>query len=67
MTHDELLKEIDVNCWVNPKPLLKVVMMHKPQEITLPDGSWGQNCYHCDGFNYPCATIKVIEWEVSHG
>lgn len=42
--------------------LIKVVELHKPQEITLPNGEWGINCSHCDiGFTYPCPTIQAIE------
>jgi len=50
-----------------------VFKLHKPQEITLPDGSWGQNCEHCDGVVYPCKTIDVARKAlqnftgVSHG
>ena len=44
------------------KALRAVAEIHKPQEITLPDGEWGANCSHCDfGFNYPCPTIQAIE------
>ena len=35
--------------------------LHASQEITLPDGSWGLNCVHCDGWIYPCETIKSIQ------
>jgi len=77
MTFNEILKKIskyqrdemaaialgkDVNNLLNA--LLFVVLLHKPQEITLPDGSYGQNCYHCDGFDYPCVTIQAIEKEL---
>ena len=41
-----------------------VVDLHKPQEITLPNGEWGYNCIHCDGYEYPCQTIQVIEREL---
>jgi len=45
--------------------LLAVVKLHKPQDITLPDGEWGVNCSHCDvGLTYPCLTIKAIEAEL---
>jgi hypothetical protein len=33
--------------------------LHMAQEITLPDGSWGTNCKHCDGWEYPCPTIAA--------
>jgi hypothetical protein len=45
--------------------LRAVVELHKPQEITLPNGEWGANCGHCDiGFTYPCPTIQAIEKEL---
>ena len=40
--------------------LRAIVELHKPQEITLPDGSWGTNCKLCDGWSYPCLTIDII-------
>ena len=39
----------------------RVQDLHSEQEITLPDGSWGLNCQHCDGWEYPCATIKAMD------
>jgi len=47
------------------KALRGVVWLHKPQEITLPNGNWGLNCVACDGFGYPCSTIQVIETELN--
>jgi hypothetical protein len=44
--------------------LRAVVELHKPQEITLPNGEWGTNCILCDGFDYPCPTIQAIEKEL---
>ena len=44
--------------------LRAVVELHKPQEITLPDGEWGANCIECDGYDYPCPTIQAIEKEL---
>ena len=76
MTHDELLARIDYmkfevgDSGINEEStaiqaLRAVVELHKPQEITLPDGEWGANCSHCDfAFNYPCPTIQVIEKEL---
>lgn len=70
MTHDELLAKIDTlkapwekdTYW---SALRAVVELHKPREITLPDGEWGANCGHCDiGFTYPCPTIQAIEKEL---
>ena len=67
MTHDELLKlildseirsnEVGQGGW---QALRAVMELHKPQEITLPDGSWGTNCKLCDGWSYPCLTIDTI-------
>ena len=77
MTHDELLAELDsqveiskaVRCDCkscdNTKALRAVVELHQPQDITLPDGSWGENCCVCmNGWTYPCRTIQVIEKEL---
>jgi hypothetical protein len=70
MTHDELLKKVSPNSqWIEEHPswdaLRAVVELHKPQEITLPDGDWGLNCGHCDiGLTYPCPTIQAIEKEL---
>jgi len=41
--------------------LVDIVKLHKPQEITLPNGEWGDCCVECDGLNYPCSTIRFIE------
>jgi hypothetical protein len=68
-THDELLAKIDAvpnsdSCW-KIAIICAVVELHKPQEITLPNGEWGANCGHCDiGFTYPCPTIRAIEREL---
>lgn len=73
MTHDELLAKINKylndiqsgQIWTTDtftKALRAVVELHKPQEITLPNGDWGSNCACCDiGFEYPCPTIQAIE------
>jgi len=72
-THDELLEKFDyqiagskaIGCECsacdNAIALRAVVELHKPQEITLPDGEWGANCVKCDGWEYPCETIQAIE------
>ena len=66
MIHDELrdyIDKFDAAGMVNEpvvKALRAVVELHKPQEITLPDGSWGTNCKLCDGWSYPCLTIETI-------
>lgn len=78
MTHEELLaliKEKDLSFshpdsvfTMNDKvnhALRAVVELHQPQDITLPDGSWGENCSVCDnGWTYPCRTIQAIEKEL---
>lgn len=68
MTHDELLKEINflpldgLHAWMQPA-LRAIVELHSPQEITLPDGSWGYGC-ECGSWPYPCQTIQAIEKEL---
>ena len=42
------------------KALRAVVALHKLQEITLPDGSWGQNCEICDNLWGFCPTLIAI-------
>jgi len=67
MTHDELLARIDsFSCCsgAHELALRAVVRLHKAQEITLPNGEWGTNCILCDGFDYPCPTIRVIKREL---
>ena len=66
MTYDELLEIVDCASLVHPKPLLEVIKLHKPQEITLPNGEWGTNCVVCDKWEYPCSTIDTI-MEVING
>ena len=74
MTHDELLDRIaqeGVKPYGNVMntnlvlALRAVVELHQPQDITLPDGSWGENCCVCNnGWTYPCPTIQAIEKEL---
>ena len=73
MTHEELLSKIKnlpeviglAEFKVRHDALLTIVELHKPQEITLPNGDWGTNCGHCDiAFTYPCPTIQAIEREL---
>ena len=75
MTHDELLayinKEIDQAAWTKEyypfrplQALRAVVELHKPQEITLPDGSYGQNCSECDNQWGFCLTLHAIYEEL---
>lgn len=70
MTHDELLDKLinfkemsDIGKQQNA--LRAVVELHKPQKITLPDGSWGVQCSECDGLVYPCRTIFVVKKELT--
>lgn len=66
MIHKELLARLSIEqgCPVGDA-LRAVVELHQPQDITLPDGSWGENCSVCDnGWTYPCRTIQVIEKEL---
>ena len=70
MTHDELLAELNsYQCGSAFAEMFKnavraVVELHKPQDITLPNGEWGTNCIICDGWQYPCGTIQAIEKEL---
>jgi len=68
MTHDELLASIEKmmnhDAIFMKDALRAAVELHKPQEITLPDGEWGANCIECDGYDYPCPTIQAIEKEL---
>lgn len=70
MTHNELLLKIDAEIEYNLNQggvetglgdaLRAVVELHKMQEITLPDGSYGQNCIECDNSWGFCATLHAI-------
>lgn len=44
--------------------LRAIVKLHKRQEITMPDGSWGSNCSECDNNWGSCKTIQAIEKEL---
>jgi hypothetical protein len=66
MIHNELLNKIikSGDTFID-NALRAVVELHQPQDITLPDGSWGENCCICNnGWTYPCRTIQVIEKEL---
>jgi hypothetical protein len=72
MTYDELLEATKSQTYMNSRTLnhpyiviRSVLELHKPQEITLPDGSWGINCMECDEWSYPCPTIRAIEKELT--
>lgn len=64
MTWWKLLRKIEHNEYssdIYKLILLGIVKLHKPQEITLPNGHWGENCKHCNnGWTYPCLTVQVI-------
>jgi hypothetical protein len=69
MTHDELpyiaiIEDLNKLIRKQMKAIDEVMKLHKPQEITLPNGEWGTNCILCDGFDYPCETIQAIEKEL---
>ena len=70
MTHDEvvdiaIVKDLNKLIRKQMKAIDAVFELHKPQEITLPNGEWGTNCGHCDiGFTHPCPTIQAIEKEL---
>ena len=71
MTHDELVdiaivKDLNKLICKRMKAIDAVFELHKPQDITLPDGSWGENCCVCNnGWTYPCPTIQAIEKELN--
>ena len=71
MTYDELLEAVNSPTYRQSRTLehpylalRAVVELHRPQEITLPNGEWGNNCHLCDGWEYPCPTIQAIEKEL---
>jgi len=71
MKHSDLLSDIDSNHYRESRTpetpylaLRAVLELHKPQDITLPNGDWGNNCIECDGLFYPCPTIQAIEKEL---
>lgn len=56
---------VNLNLLVKRNQALRaVVELHKPQEITLPDGSWGQNCEYCDNYWGFCLTVMAIHKEL---
>jgi len=70
MTYEDLLEVVDLfndkNCQFNKcemilETLWLVIQLHYSQEITLPNGDKGTNCNQCDGYSYPCATLKICE------
>jgi hypothetical protein len=72
MTHEELLEATKSPTYMNSRNLnhpyiviRAVLELHKPQEITLPNGDWGSSCIECDGWFYPCPTIQAIEKELT--
>ena len=72
MTHEYLIEAVNSPTYRNsrnyqhPYLVIRAVLeLHAPQEITLPDGSWGLNCVSCDGLTYPCPTIEVMKVELN--
>jgi len=73
MTYENILLAINSTTYRESRTLehpyivlRAVVELHQPQEITLPDGSWGENCCICNnGWTYPCRTIQVIQEELN--
>ena len=70
MTHDELLATLKSENFRKSRTaetpyfaLRAIVELHSPEEITLPDGSWGHGC-ECGSWPYPCQTIQAIEKEL---
>ena len=78
MTHEELLAKIDNVGYATENghtietsrivkqlsALRAVVELHKPHDITLPNGYYGTDCSVCHGYQYPCPTIQAIEKEL---
>ena len=69
MTHEDLLDVIDFDEGSEKyekvfAALRAVVELHKPHDITLPDGYYGTDCSVCHGYQYPCPTIQAIEKEL---
>ena len=71
MTYDELLEAVNSPTYRQSRTLehpyialRAVVELHKPQDITLPNGEWGINCSHCGLWTFPCPTIQAIEKEL---
>ena len=70
MTYEDLLEAVDLftekkgehnQCEMIYKTLWLLIELHYPQAITLPNGESGTNCNQCDGYRYPCATLKICE------
>ena len=69
MNYDELLGKLNPVLTVNNitkqyEAIKSVLSLHKPQDITLPNGEWGINCSYCDLWTFPCPTIQAIEKEL---
>jgi hypothetical protein len=66
MNHEEVLNKIIISGDTSIEFAINAVIeLHKPQEITLPNGEWGTNCIECDGWIYPCPTVQAIERELA--
>ena len=70
MTYEGLLEAVDLfsekkceqnQCEMIYRTLWLLIELHYSQEITLPNGEKGTNCNQCDGYSYPCATLKICE------
>jgi len=66
MTHDELTNKLiyfkemsDIG--KQQKALRAVVELHKPKEVFTVYGKKYIICAMCDGFQYPCPTLYVID------
>ena len=72
MSHEYLVEAVNSPTYRNSRSyehpylvIAAILELHKPIEITLPDGSWGYCCNHCDGRSYPCKTIEVLKVELN--
>ena len=64
MNHDELLAKLDYHRCVYSPALMAIVKLHKPQEVFTVYGKPYTICAMCDGFQYPCPTLYVIDEEL---
>ena len=71
MSHAELLNTLNSKQFRDSRTpetpyfaLRAVVELHKLQEITLPDGFYGQNCQECDNLWGYCPTLIAITEEL---
>lgn len=67
MTYEEIKEKLQNLYFIYNKPiviLLAILELHKPIDITLPNGEWGTGCKDCDNWDYPCLTVQAIEKEL---